>query len=205
MRPALVLVAALLPVAAGFEPARLIRATLPQQPPNVVGWTEVLLDVEVDASGAVTLATPLRATPSSSDRAAAAVTAWRFIPATDDERPTSSHVLVAVVFRPPQLYGGAAPGSPSQDLAAPSGAVPFPIAQVQPLHPPDVISDGVVLVEALVGPDGDVERARRVGSGAGFERAALDAARGWRFRPARRDGSPVSAYAYLIFGFRAPL
>lgn len=206
MRAGIVIVAALLSLAAGFEPARLISAPLPQPPPNVIGWTEVLLDVEIDASGTVARITPLRATPSSSDLVAGAVGGWRFSPATDDdERPTASHALVAAVFRPPQLYGGPAPGSPPQDLAAPSDAIPFPIAHVQPPHPPSVISGGVVLVEALVGPDGDVGQARLVGSGAGFEQAALDAARGWRFRPARRDGNPVSAYVYLIFGFRVPL
>ena len=44
-----------------------------------------------------------------------------------------------------------------------------------------------------------------IGSAAGFDSAALDAARGGCFRPARYRGESVPAYAYLIFGFRAPV
>jgi len=83
--------------------------------------------------------------------------------------------------------------------------VPFPIQQVRPPYPPNVVGDGVVLVEVLVTPQGGVGRARVIGAGTGFDPAALDAARQWVFRPARRADRPVPACAYLIFGFRAPL
>jgi len=205
MRTGIVLVAALLIQAPGFKPAQVASAPLPLLPPNVVGWTEALLDVEISASGAVVRATPLRASPSFADHVAASVAGWRFSPAMDGDRPVESRALVAAVFRPPQLFGGPAAGSPAQEQAPPSDAIPFPVAQVQPPHPPGVISDGVVLVELLVGPDGSVGQARLVGGGAGFEEAALSTARGWRFRAALREGRPVPAYAYLIFGFRAPL
>ena len=39
-----------------------------------------------------------------------------------------------------------------------------------------------------------------------FEPArATNAAREWRFRPARRKGKAVSSVAYIVFGFREPV
>lgn len=205
MQAGVVLVVALLPLAAEFEPARLISGSLPQQPPNVVGWTEVMLDLEVDAGGTVGEIMPLRATPSATHLVESLVAAWRFRPAREADGRTRSRVLVAAILRPPQLHSGPAIGSPPKDLAAPSDEVPFPIQQIRPPYPPNVVGAGVVLVEVLVAPDGRVKRARMIGAGTGFDRAALGTARQWVFRPARRAGRPVPAYAYLIFGFRAPL
>jgi TonB family protein len=131
---------------------------------------------------------------------------WTFRPAEYLNRRVGSAVLVVTLFRPPQLYDNASLGSPPVDLVAPSDAVPFPILEMPPKYPPNAIADGVVvLVEVLVGLDGKVEDAALVGSAPGFESAALDAARGWVFRPARYRGEPVPAYAYLVFGFRAPV
>jgi protein TonB len=67
------------------------------------------------------------------------------------------------------------------------------------------VADGVVLVEVLVGPDGRVRAASVTSGSPGFDDVALTAARGWSFRPARRNGRPVAAFAYLVFGFRRPL
>ncbi len=44
-----------------------------------------------------------------------------------------------------------------------------------------------------------------VRSRSGFDIAAVNAARRWRFRPATRDGQPVRSVAYLVFGFREPV
>jgi outer membrane biosynthesis protein TonB len=42
-------------------------------------------------------------------------------------------------------------------------------------------------------------------SAPGFNAAALEAASRWRFDPARWNGEPTDARAYLVFGFRAPV
>ena len=42
------------------------------------------------------------------------------------------------------------------------------------------------------------------GAGA-FADEALLTAREWVFRPAHRNGALVSAYAYIVFGFRQPV
>jgi hypothetical protein len=38
-----------------------------------------------------------------------------------------------------------------------------------------------------------------------FDGPAMAAARGWKFRPARRAGRSIDAIAYIIFAFRQPV
>jgi TonB family protein len=189
-----------------FVPARRISGALPSTPsPNVIGWIEETLEVVVDATGRVGGMTPLRASPLPSDPLVPAVSDWRFRPAVDQGRMVPSRVLVAAVFRPPQLYNTPTQGDPPVDLARPSGEVPFPVATAAPPYPPLAVGNGVVLVEVLVGLDGRIREPRIVTAASGFDPPALDAAGRWSFRPARRNGHAVEVYAYLLFGFRQPV
>jgi len=190
-----------------FVPARRLSGSVPAPPaPNVVGWTEEMLEVVVGATGRVQGLTPVRATPMPADAIAPALADWLFRPAVvDRSRAVDSRVLVAAMFRPPQLYDGPTLGTPPADLAKPSDQIPFPVESRRPRYPPLAVSDGVVLVEVLVGLDGRVRDARIVSGDPGFHQASLDAALGWLFRPARWNAAAVEAYAYLIFGFRRPV
>jgi TonB family protein len=188
-----------------FTPARRLSGSLPSSPPpTVVGWIEEAVEVEVDARGFVDRATLLRATSRGPSFVVPAVADWRFQPATDETGRVPARVLVAAMFRPPALYDNPAPGALLIDLAPPSNEVPFPVQTTRPAYPPQAIADAVVLVEVAVDRDGHVADARIVTGAPGFDEAALTAARGWTFRPARWRGQPVIAFAYLIFGFRQP-
>jgi TonB family protein len=188
-----------------FSPAQRLSGTLPSPaPPNSIGWIEEAIELAVDAAGRVTSVTPFQGAEGSS-LVAAAVTDWTFRPALDRGSPVPSRVLVAAIFRPPVLYNEPAPGVAPVTLATPSSDVPVPTEKVAPGYPVRGIADAVVLVEALVGPDGRVHTASVTIGSPGFDDLALTAARGWSFRPARRNGRPVAAFAYLVFGFRRPL
>jgi TonB family protein len=133
------------------------------------------------------------------------MTDWTFRPARDRGQRVPSHVLVAAMFRPPVLYNGPAARRAAVALAAPSGDVPVPAATTAPVYPPLGVADAVVLVEVLVGPDGSVQSASVTSGPPGFDDVALTAARGWSFRSAARNGRPVPAFVYLVFGFRGAL
>jgi TonB family protein len=62
----------------------------------------------------------------------------------------------------------------------------------------------VVLVEARVNGSGAVISAVVKASAPGFDDIALDAARQWRFRPARVGGAFVPSRVYIVFGFPMP-
>jgi TonB family protein len=197
-------VGAVVPIDA-FVPARRIAGSLPAPPPpTVIGRSDETIEVTIDATGRVLDTTRLRATPMPDDPLAHTLADWRFRPAMDRGHAVPSHVLVAALFRPPQLYDGPTPGSPPVDLADPSDGVPYPTVAELPRYPPLAIGDAVVLVEALVGADGRTRQVQVISGAASFDRVALDAAHRWSFRPARQNGHAVQAYVYLIFGFRQP-
>jgi TonB family protein len=171
----------------------------------VVARIEEILQVAVDVTGGVAQMTPLRASPLPSDLLKPAVAGWRFQPAVDRGRVVPSRVLVAAIFRPPQLDNSPTLGNPPVDLAAPSDEIPFPVATETPVYPPLAVGEGVVLVEVLVGVDGRIRQPRIAAGTGAFDQAALDAVARWSFRPARWNGRAVEVYAYLIFGFRRPV
>lgn len=181
--------------AAQYTPARLKSGDAPGPPPNTVGWIWDAATVRVDANGRP-------GTSGSAGVVAEAVSRWTFEPARDESGPVEGHVLVAACYRPAVLMAG--PESQAPGMSA-SPDVPSPTTTVPPAYPPRALGDGVVIVELAIDASGAVKDARVVRSAGGFDGAALDAARQWRFRPAQRAGAPVPAYAYLIFGFRQPV
>ena len=196
-----------------FEPARFQSGALVIQSPMTVGGGEVLLELDVDASGSVAKMTTLRSTPPFTDLLREAVRSWRFSPAREIPEeskewvPADSKVLVAGVFRPPTTYDAPARGESPENVAPPSEALPFPTTLAAPPYPPTASwhVGQTVLVEVEVGDDGKVTKSKVIRSGAGLEEVSKDAAARWQFRPARRAGKAVPSVAYVVFGFREPV
>jgi TonB family protein len=192
-----------------FVPARVVAATPPTLPIMAIGGGEVWLEVNLDANGGIAGIRPLRITPPYTDLVVNAVKRWRFssaavTAAAGPPRPVPSGVLVAGIFRPPALYDGTTAGEAPTSVGSPSPEIPIPARTVTPAYPVQALLDGVVIIEAAVTADGGVTDLKLIRSAGGFDPAALDAARQWTFRPALRDGRPVPAFAYLLFGFRQP-
>jgi Gram-negative bacterial TonB protein C-terminal len=189
-----------------FTPARRLDGMMPPlPPPTAVGWLEETVDLAVDAKGVVCDIATLRGTTPSPKLLGPVAATWRFRPASEARRPVSSHVLVAALFRPPQLYDGPTLGTRPGDLAPVSAEIPYPRVTHRPRYPPLAVGDAAVLVEVLVGADGQVRDAAIVAGAAGFNDEALSTAWQWVFRPARHNGKLVPEYAYLVFGFRQPV
>jgi TonB family protein len=200
-------------VAESFEPARFESGDLFIQPPMTAGGGEVLLELDIAASGEVRAVTVLRTTPPFGDLLRQVVSSWRFEPAReiqeDPKTPVAvdSKVLVAGFFRPPTLYNAPARGEVPEDVASPSADVAFPTTMVAPLYPPTAYlhMSQTVVVEVEVGKEGKVTSSKGIRKAEGLDAAAADAAREWRFRPARREGKAVPSVVYIVFGFREPV
>jgi TonB family protein len=147
--------------------------------------------------------TVLRTTPPFTDLLSTAVQAWRFQPAQQDG-PVESTVLVAAVFRPP-TFDAPTLGRGASNVATPGREIPLPTKMVTPPYPPRAIDNRAVLIEARVGPSGNVTDAKVVGATSGFDGAAVQAARAWIFRPAESESGPVPSIVYIVFGFRQPV
>lgn len=198
-------------------PALYMSGRLPVVPVNSVevGGGEVLLEVTVDRTGAVSVITPLRETPAFMARMIAAVKTWRFSPAEAPIEmarrkpggPTTeaveSKVLVAAVFRRPSINAPTL-GEPIKDVAPASSDIPYPTSLVTPPFPITALNPGIVLVEVKVDAKGAVSGASVRVAAAGFDSAALTAANGWRFRAAKPGGAAGPSVAYIVFGFPVP-
>ncbi len=200
-------------VIGSFQPARFHSGEVVVQPP-MAGGGQVLLELDVSASGEVTKVTVLRSTPPFTDLLQKAVGGWRFTAAREARgepealAAVDSKVLVAGFFRAPTLYNAPALGEAPKDVASAVGG--GPISRVDgrsalpsnrsPAHEPDGSGGG--------GRRGrrqsHVEQSSPAGQ-AGLDAAALDGARQWRFRPARRKGTAIASVAYIVFGFREPV
>lgn len=201
-----ILVLALLMVARihSYEPARLTSGPVKGIPYQTRAAGLVLFELVVDAQGRVTESRVIQDVAPFTEVVKGSVAAWRFDPARVNRQRARSRVLVAGLFRPAALLFTMPEVLKSPD-AQPSEEIPFPTSFEVPPYPPNAIGSAYVLVEVEVGERGEVKAADVRGPSSGFDDAALQAAREWKFRAANREGRPVPARAYLIFAFRQPV
>jgi TonB family protein len=173
----------------------------PRLPVTTTAGGEVLLHVKLDAAGTPELISGILETPPFAEALREAVREWQLPWASVEAGPD---ILVAGVFRSPALLELSNLSAPPSAAIAPP-VLPFPVEWARPAYPPMGTGDAVVIVELRVGETGGIRGATVVRSAPGFDASAVDAAWQWRFRPAVRDGRPVSTIAYLVFGFRAPV
>jgi outer membrane biosynthesis protein TonB len=220
MRPALVIaiVGALFAPELSFaqEPdyraARYAGGGLPGIAPQAIGPGEAIVELSIDATGRVEKITPIRSTPPYTQMLIDSVRSWSFEPATDDpigpdgkhegRRAVRSKVLVAALYRAPTLLTPTQ-GERPVTVAAASTEVAYPASTSEPPFPVRSVFAGVVMVEARVAASG-LSTPRMVSPPSPMDGAALEAARQWRFFPARVKDN-ADTYAYVIFGFPQPI
>lgn len=97
--------------------------------------------------------------------------------------------------------------APKPRPAAPAISQPQPISTPSPKYPPQALrkgEQGTVMVSAEIGVDGvpsSVEVANSSGSRA-LDRAAVDAVKRWRFRPAMTEGRPIPGRVQVPINFK---
>jgi protein TonB len=106
-------------------------------------------------------------------------------------------------------YGAAQPpvAPPSAAPLAVGGRIRAPqkIHDVPPVYPAIAVQariEGLVILEAVIGPDGHVRDLRVLRSVALLDQAALDAVRQWTFTPTLLNGEPVAVAMTITVQFR---
>ncbi len=89
------------PKATAYTPPQLFTATFPPYPTNGQTSGAVVLDVTVSSQGKIGQVATVRAVPTLTAAAAAALQNWSFSAATYGNIPVASKVVVAMVFRNP--------------------------------------------------------------------------------------------------------
>ena len=81
---------------------------------------------------------------------------------------------------------------------------PTKVKDVRPVYPPIAQSarvQGVVIIEATIGPNGTVQEAKVLRSIPLLDAAALDAVRQWQFTPTLLNGVPVPVIMTVTVNF----
>jgi TonB family protein len=160
------------------------------------------------------------------DRAAKdAVRRWKYLPALKDGQPVKSTAAITVEFRLPADATAPRPGVPDCATQAEYGIfwagscgvtnpVLIPESRIAPRYPEigrKARVQGVVILQAVILEDGTVSSVdvlKSPGAHFGFDQAAIDAVRQWRYRPGLKDGRPVRVYFTVTVDFvlldRAP-
>jgi protein TonB len=121
--------------------------------------------------------------------------------------PTGPEIIVG----DPSSFSHEIAPPPAQVAAPPppvrvGGAVRTPqkLHDVSPVYPPIAQSarvQGIVIIEATIGADGQVVNARILRSVPLLDQAALDAVRQWRFTPTLLNGEPVPVIMTVTVNF----
>lgn len=134
-----------------------------------------------------------------------------------------SSTIVALLFLLARCGGeDPAPGNPQEQVTSPApesaepdidamievDEYPSPLTTVNPAYPEDARvkgTEGTVWLKVLVNKEGIVTEAvvaKRADGSESMERAAIDAAKQWTFKPATVKARPVSIWVAIPFRFK---
>lgn len=99
----------------------------------------------------------------------------------------------------PSSAGDAAPVVLTKDITPPERT-----KVVRPVYPPEAEKagrEGRVLLQIVVKKDGSVQYHKTLKSMKEFDNAAIEAVRQWKYKPAMKNGEPVSVYLTAMVNF----
>lgn len=170
--------------------------------------------------GTVRVVKSLDAKLGLDEQAIAAARQWLFKPGTQTAtgRPVPVIVTIIMEYRlgdradqvmaPVNLVAGDEFYRDAYPLLHPQLVKPTIKRSVQPKYTPDAMRaklQGMVEVEAVIAPDGTVDRARVVKSldaQLGLDANAIEAVKQWVFEPGTLEGQPVAVVVQLTLEFR---
>ena len=185
-----------------FEPPRLQRSAPVAHSLNIVASSWVTMDLEIDAKGRVRVRA-LEGLKPFQDMALASVRQWAFTPART-EQPVESRASVVFLFRPRDLFAGAAPQLPKPSSSH-ADRPPLPLRLSDPGYPKTSVGEGAVVLELRVGQTGTVESVQAVTTVAGLTEFTEKAVRTWRFDPAMRKGKAVPGTTIAVVFYLRPV
>jgi TonB family protein len=215
------------PIGPGIHAPAMIRSVQARYTPEalqakVEGIVELRMVVLSDGTVSdVQVTKSLDAKYGLDQQAIDAAKRWLFRPGTKDGRAVPMFVTILMEFRL------SPDGPPSGQLMTPAAIAarddfykdtypsvyprleqPVVVRSSQPKYTSDAMRakiQGTVEVEAVVGTDGTISRARvkkSLDTQLGLDESALDAVRSWVFEPGKVNGQPVPVVVRLTLEFR---
>jgi len=124
-------------------------------------------------------------------------------PRTPTPAPETAKIAAPSTSSPPS----ATPDSTSGTDSLGSGDISIAVLKASPRPRPDLSqlprgSAGDVVLDALIGPDGSIEKLTLVrGLGHGIDEVVIAAVQAWTFLPATKDGKPIASEQELHFHY----
>jgi TonB family protein len=79
------------------------------------------------------------------------------------------------------------------------------VSSVDPVYPASSMSSGTVVLSVSIDAAGEIRGVKVVKSAGGFDSSALEAIKGWKFKPAMLEGEPVASNVPVAFSFSWPV
>ena len=188
-----------LPLPDEFRPVILDTPEIPVEPPKPIppaptpqATTPVNPETApVEAPTGVTPEPPARPPTDLTDGAAVSTVSGAVPGAGGDDRVTGLIPPPPPVARPPVHVGGLI-------------TAPMKVHDVAPMYPTTARAagiQGIVIIQATIGVDGNVVNAKVLRAVPFLDQAALDAVRQWRFSPTRLNGEPVAVIMTVTVNF----
>lgn len=221
-------------VGSQIPPPKKTKDVRPVYPPMAIAGKvqgTVILELAIDAEGAVTDAKILRPVALLDQAALEAVRQWRFTPTELNGQRVPVVMTVTVAFRLDENGNPIQPRIPTEadlaDIAArleeakaqtwTEGDPPLRIGgnikepkklrDVRPIYPEIALNarvQGIVIIEAQIDRDGKVSNARVIRPVALLDDAAIDAVMQWEFEPTLLAGQPVPVIMTVTVNFILP-
>ena len=195
---------------ADFQPAKVVSVSDVTIPADSVAMGTVVLQVSISKEGEIRGVNVRRDIPGETDVAVRSLRAWKFEPARLNGRAVDSKITIAVTFNPAPPVAADLPLPPLRTQGDETGTsshfVPPEVLHASfPKYPVKALEPRTVILQLVIGPNGEVQHRGVVRDAPPFTTSALKAIEDWRFAPATMNGEPVDSSVVLAFCFRAPV
>jgi TonB family protein len=185
-----------------YIPPTLQTATESLFPANSIASGPVHLVGQVDRKGKVTDVKVLRSIGSLDEASIHAAKLWRFVPAKLNGQPQASFFSISFNYYVLEMTSEAKVSPFSPDTSSPVSYIPpIPASTRQPFCPENSVAMGSVIVLVDVEVDGKVSKVKILKSLTSLDETCVQAARQWRYEPAKLNGEPIKAKAAICFNF----
>jgi hypothetical protein len=195
--------------AVGYQTPRLTTAMpIVDQRTTIIGNT-VLAAADVDKSGIVRNVHVLQGLTPFTEKAADAISQWKFDAARFNGHPVNSEISVIFMFRPPSFsnfgVGGPTLGFNRPDIPGGDHSA-LPITLFDPEWPvARFLNPGVVVFDLEINDDGLIHRMRLINDVPATAELARQTIQRWNFTPAIRDGKAVRSTMIVAISFVTPV
>jgi TonB family protein len=79
------------------------------------------------------------------------------------------------------------------------------VSSAEPVYPVMAMGSGTVVLAVNIDAAGEIQDVKVIKGSEGFKSSALEAIKGWKFKPAMLEGEPVPSVVPVAFSFSWPI